>query len=112
MARFAPNCTGVQPDHPKRCFGWMFRCSYDLSFNTDTHNNNDNSPGHGPIGVLDLVQHGNGKRIARSCSSVLSRSRLISFLLVLLACVPPTILLLLLVVAHVSALLLLLLLRT
>ena len=61
-------------------------------------------------GVLDLVQHGNGKRIARSCSSVLSRSRLISFLLVLLVCVPPTILLLLLVVAHVRALLLLLLL--
>ena len=60
--------------------------------------------------VLDLVQHGNGKRIARSCSSVLSRSRLISFLLVLLVCVPPTILLLLLVVAHVRALLLLLLL--
>ena len=44
--------------------------------------------------MLDLVQHGNGKRIARSCSSVLSRSRLISFLLVLLVCVPPTILLL------------------
>ena len=61
-------------------------------------------------GVLDLVQHGNGKRIARSCSSVLSRSRLISFLLVLLVCVPPAILLLLLVVAHVRALLLLLLL--
>ena len=57
--------------------------------------------------MLDLVQHGNGKRIARSCSSVLSRSRLISFLLVLLVCVPPTILLLLLVVAHVRALLLL-----
>ena len=37
-------------------------------------------------GVLDLVQHGNGKRIARSCSSVLSRSRLISVLLVLLVC--------------------------
>ena len=62
--------------------------------------------------MLDLVQHGNGKRIARSCSSVLSRSRLISFLLVLLVCVPPTILLLLLVVAHVRALLLLLLLLT
>ena len=45
--------------------------------------------------MLDLVQHGNGKRIARSCSSVLSCSRLISFLLVLLVCDPPTILLLL-----------------
>ena len=34
------------------------------------------------MGVLGLVQHGNGKRIARSCSFVLSRSRLIPFLLV------------------------------
>ena len=66
----------------------------------------------GARGVLDLVQHGNGKRIARSCSSVLSRSCLTSFLLALLVCVPPTILLLLLVVAHVRALLLLLLLLT
>ena len=49
--------------------------------------------------MLDLVQHGNGKRIARSGSYVLCRSRLISFLLVMLVCVPPTILLLLLVAA-------------
>ena len=55
--------------------------------------------------MLDLGQHGNGKRIARSRSSVLSRSRLISFLLVLLVCVPLAILLLLLVVVHVRALL-------
>ena len=60
--------------------------------------------------MLDLGQHGNGKRIARSRSSVLNRSRLISFLLVLLVCVPLAILLLLLVVVHVRALLVLLLL--
>ena len=42
-----------------------------------------NSPGHGPIGVLDLVQHGNGKRNARLCSFVLSCCRVISSMLVL-----------------------------
>ena len=60
-------------------------------------------------GVLDLAQHGNGKRNARLCSFVLSCCRVISSMLVLvLVLVLVVVLVLVLVLLRVNVLLLVL----